>query len=83
MSARWEAILVRGRLKMAGNSLPVNGVTFQGFSDLPGFVSGPTLDGGYSGYGSPNTADGNYNTLLQSARYSNEGVSPASFRWAA
>jgi hypothetical protein len=64
------------------NNYPVNGVTFQGFSDLPNFSSGPTFDTGYNGYGSPNTSDSNYNTLLQSGRYSNEGFSPASFRWA-
>src|SRR6266481_5995182 len=28
----------------SANSHPVNGVTFQGFSDLPGFNPGPTLD---------------------------------------
>jgi len=64
------------------NSLSVNGVTFQGFSDLPGFGSGPTFDNGYDGYGSPNTPDSNYNTLLQYGRFSNESFSPASFRWA-
>jgi len=63
------------------NNYPVNGVTFQGFSDLPGFRSGPTFDNGYNGFNSPNTTDGNYNTLLQYARFSNEGVSPASFSW--
>jgi hypothetical protein len=64
------------------NNYPVNGVTFQGFSDLPGFSSGPTFDNGYNGYASPNTPDTNYNTLLQYGRFSNEGFSPASFRWA-
>jgi hypothetical protein len=63
------------------NTLPVNGVTFQGFSDLPLFRSGPTFDSGYNGYGSPNTADANYNTLLQSGRYSNEGTTPATISW--
>ncbi len=63
------------------NNYPVNGVTFQGFSDLPGFRAGPTFDNGYNGFGSPNTPDGNYNTLLQYGRFSNEGVSPASFSW--
>src|SRR5690349_3026432 len=63
------------------NSLPVNGVTFQGFSDLPGFAPGPTLDNGYNGYLSPVTADSNYNTLLQYGRFSNEGNSPATFGW--
>jgi Tfp pilus assembly protein PilX len=63
------------------NNYPVNGVTFQGFSDLPGFRAGPTVDNGYNGFGSPNTSDNNYNTLLQYARFSNEGFSPASFSW--
>ena len=63
------------------NSLPVNGVTFQGFSDLPGQSAGPTLDNGYNGFGSPNTADANYNALLQYGRFSNEGNSPATFSW--
>jgi hypothetical protein len=65
----------------SANSFPVNGVTFQGFSDLPGLSAGPTLDNGYNGYGSPNTADANYNALLQYARFSNEGTSPATFSW--
>src|SRR6266581_1852560 len=65
----------------SANSYPVNGVTFQGFSDLPYFTSGPTFDAGYNGYGSPNTPDSNYNTLLQYARYSNEGSTPATFSW--
>jgi hypothetical protein len=63
------------------NTLPVNGVTFQGFSDLPFFTSGPTFDTGYNGYGSPNTSDTNYNALLQFGRYSNEGSTPATFSW--
>src|SRR5258706_3217577 len=65
----------------SANSHPVNGVTFQGFSDLPGFNPGPTLDNGYDGFGSPNTPDTNYNTLLQYGRFSNEGLSPATFSW--
>jgi Tfp pilus assembly protein PilX len=63
------------------NGLPVNGVTFQGFSDLPGFAGGSTFDNGYNGFGSPNTPDGNYNALLQYARFSNEGNTPASITW--
>jgi hypothetical protein len=63
------------------NNFPVNGVTFQGFSDLPGFASGPTLDNGYNGFGSPNTSNANYNTLLQYGRFSNEGFSPGTFSW--
>jgi len=64
------------------NTLPVNGVTFQGFSDLPFFRSGPTFDNGYNGYASPNTSDANYNALLQNGRYSNEGTTPATISWA-
>src|SRR5215475_6542233 len=56
----------------SANNYPVNGVTFQGFSDLPGLTPGATLDNGYNGFGSPNTPDPNYNTLLQYARFSNE-----------
>ncbi len=63
------------------NNYPVNGVTFQGFSDLPGFAAGPTFDNGYNGYGSPSTPDANYNTLLQYGRFSNEPFSPTSFSW--
>ena len=64
----------------SANTLPVNGVTFQGFSDLPFFTSGPTLDNGYDGFGSPNTSDANYNTLLKYGRFSNEST-PATFSW--
>ena len=64
------------------NNFPVNDVTFQGFSDLPGFSSGPTFDNGYDSFGSPNTPDSNYNMLLQYGRFSNEGLSPASLSWA-
>ncbi len=65
----------------SANTLPVNGVTFQGFSDLPFFTPGPTLDSGYDSYGAPNTSDNNYNTLLKFARYSNAGTTPATFSW--
>jgi len=63
------------------NILPVNGVTFQGFSDLPYFRPGPTFDNGYNGFGSPNTSDTNYNALLQYASFSNEGTTPATISW--
>src|SRR5258706_1544852 len=65
----------------SANSHPVNGVTFQGFPDLPGFTQGATFDNGYDGFGSPNTSDSYYNTLLQYGRFSNEGLSPATFSW--
>ena len=64
----------------SANTLPVNGVTFQNSSDLPFFTEGPTFDLGYSAYASPGTTDPNYNTLLQSADYSNSGQ-PATFSW--
>ncbi len=63
------------------NTLPVNGVMFQGFSDLPGLSPGVTFDNGYNGFGSPNSSDANYNALLQYARFSNEGSTPATFSW--
>lgn len=66
---------------VSANTLPVNGVTFQGFSDLPFFTAGPTFDNGYDGFGSPNTSDTNYNTLLKYGRFSNEGSTPATFSW--
>jgi hypothetical protein len=65
----------------SANNYPVNGVLFQGFSDLPGLTPGSTLDNGYDGFGSPNTPDANYNTLLEFGRFSNEGATPASFSW--
>jgi len=61
------------------NGAPVNGVTFQGFSDLPG-LSTFQLDNGYNGFASPGTSDGNYNSLLQYATFSNEST-PATFSW--
>ncbi|HEY3863713.1 MAG TPA: hypothetical protein VGO59_17700 [Verrucomicrobiae bacterium] len=66
----------------AATNDPVNGVTFEGFSDLPAFAAGATLDNGYNGFNSPNTADSDYNFLLQSGRFSNEGRAPATFFWA-
>lgn len=65
----------------AANTFPVNGVTFQGFSDLPYFTVGPTFDAGYDGYSSPGSSDPNYDTLLKYARYSNAGTQPATFSW--
>jgi hypothetical protein len=65
----------------SANNYPVNGVTFQGFSDLPYFTSGPTFNAGYDSYNSPGTSDANYNTLLKYARYSDTGDQPATFSW--
>lgn len=59
-------------------NFPVNGVSFQGFSDLPGLNN--TLDDGGAYFGGQNTADANYNTLLSFGRfvYSDES---RSFSW--
>ena len=54
------------------NSLPVNGVHFQAYSDLPGF----NVDGfvnGYPDFNNPGTGNGNYNSLLQCASYDGSG----------
>jgi hypothetical protein len=64
----------------SANTLPVNGVTFQGFSDLPDLTPGATLDNGYNGFASPGTDDSNYNALLQYGRFSNE-TTPTTFSW--
>ncbi len=61
------------------NTMPVNGVAFQGNSDLPS-LSTFQLDNGYNGFHSPGTSDANYNALLQYATFSNEST-PASFSW--
>lgn len=55
------------------NTLPVNGVTFQGNSDLPGFNT-TGFDNSYNGYANPNTGNGNYNALLQYAAYDDTGA---------
>ena len=53
------------------NSLPVNGVSFQGFTDLPDFSN--NFPGGNGGpyFNSPATADANYNSLLEYATWAN------------
>lgn len=60
------------------NTTPVNGVTFQGFSDLPGLND---TTGFYDGgaYYNMTTGDANYNSLLKSAGYGNGN--PGSFSW--
>jgi hypothetical protein len=65
----------------SANTMPVNSVPFQGFSDLPGLTD--SFDGGNGGYnmfGSPDTADTNYNALLEYATYSN-GPGRSTFSW--
>jgi PEP-CTERM motif-containing protein len=55
------------------DSLPVNGVTFNAYGSGPfnSFVSTSGIDGHYTGFNSPGTADNNYNTILKAAVYSN------------
>ena len=49
------------------DALPVNGVTFNAYGSLPKInASASNLDH-YNGFNQPGTADGNYNTILQSA----------------
>ncbi len=59
-------------------NFPVNGVTFHGFSDLPGLTNNLEDGGGY--YGGQNTPDANYNTLLSFGRYEFNGVNKT-FSW--
>src|SRR5215472_10519547 len=63
----------------SANTLPVNGVSFQGFNDLPGFSS--TFPSGNGGpyFSSPGTADANYNNLLPYATWANGQT--ASLSW--
>jgi hypothetical protein len=62
------------------NGFPVNGVTFQGFSDLPNLTSSfAGGQNGYNGFGSPGTPDANYNSLLQYAAFANG--SSITFSW--
>jgi hypothetical protein len=63
------------------NALPVNGVSFQGYSDLPGLTASFSGgNGGYNGFGSAGTADANYNGLLQYGQYAN-GSGSSTFSW--
>lgn len=67
----------------SANTLPVNGVIFEGNSTLPGFsASFPSSDqNGYNGYNNPNTANANYNTLLQTATYADSGSGTIVITW--
>ena len=57
---------------MRSDYYPVNGVTFAAYGSGPfaSFISNPGLDDRYGSYANPNTADPNYNYLLQTAIYS-------------
>jgi hypothetical protein len=58
-----------------GSTLAVNGVTFQAFSDLPGFGNSFDNSTGSGSFASPGTSDANYNTLLTSGAFGNTGGS--------
>ncbi|MDB6076257.1 MAG: hypothetical protein JWO82_4 [Akkermansiaceae bacterium] len=60
------------------NLTPVNGVSFQGYPDLPGFTQN-LVDGGQY-YGAASTPDADYNNLLSFGRYGDQGVN-YSFSW--
>jgi len=55
------------------DSLPVNGVTFNAYGSGPfnSLVGNSGIDGHYTGFNSPGTADSNYNTILRAAIYNN------------
>jgi len=55
------------------NTFPVNGVVFQGYASPPGFATGSGFNSGYNSYVNPNTANANYNALLQYASYDGSG----------
>jgi hypothetical protein len=65
------------------NNLPVNGVTFQGNSDLAGLNANfPNGDqNGYNGFNNPGTPNSNYNTLLQTATYCGTGNGTIVVTW--
>lgn len=55
----------------SASSYPVNGVTFNGWNDLPGLGYADIVNF-YSSFANPGTADTNYNTLLQTATYASD-----------
>ena len=65
------------------NTLPVNGVIFEGSCSLPNFSSSfPSGDqNGYNGYNNPGTPNSNYNTLLQTAAYAGSGSGTIVLTW--
>lgn len=63
----------------SSSPLTVNGVSFQNFTDLPGF--GYTgFNAGYTSFPDPETEDENYNTLLECGAYEYPGPA-CSFSW--
>jgi hypothetical protein len=60
-------------LQQNSGSLTVNGVTFVG-NDLTAFSTPSWFSGQYTGFGSPNTSDASYNSLLSGAQYGNNGA---------
>ncbi|HWY30896.1 MAG TPA: hypothetical protein VNX46_09090, partial [Candidatus Acidoferrum sp.] len=61
------------------SSYPVNGVTINGWNDLPG-LGYANIVNFYSSFGNPGTADPNYNTLLQTATYASD-TNPIILSW--
>ncbi len=55
----------------SANSYPVNGVTFQAYSDLPALGTAG-IQNFYSSFHNPGTPDANYNSLLQTATYATD-----------
>ena len=51
------------------SGLPVNGVTFQAFPDLPGAADSFDNGGGNGTFNSPGTSDNNYNNLLTAGAF--------------
>jgi hypothetical protein len=62
------------------NATPINGVTFQGFSDLPSLSASFPSGSGGPFYGTQNTTDSNYNGLLTFGVYAGDGIN-GSFSW--
>jgi autotransporter-associated beta strand protein len=67
----------------SANTLPVNGVVFQGYATPPGFnPQFPSNDqSGYNGFANPNTTNANYNALLQYATYAGSGSGTITVTW--
>jgi hypothetical protein len=65
------------------NTMPVNGVVFEGSVSIPGLSSSfPQNDqSGYNGYNNPGTPSSSYNTLLQTAAYAGSGGGTIVLTW--